>query len=297
MIIAKQYELSQALPESNFQSFHARHVVTGRQVLVHLLTNSSAPGRSLASIIAELNVDCQAQLLDAGEHDGISYLVTVPIPGFTKLQTWLGEGGGAEAQQPRAPTVPRGNDFACTQPFIQPPDRAPFGEPPPPLTPGGPGEFTQTFRRPPEEQQPRPFETPPPALPGGPAPPGDFTLLFRAPNPSGPLPAPSPARPPMPAAPPLETAQQLFRSPLPAPSQPEEPLSPTPPGRPSFFHPSPSPPPLRSDSVDSPQPPAAPTVAADSARSSLTAVWVGVISAAVTLGALAILSLIFRIWR
>ena len=293
MIIAKQYELSHALPESNFQSFHARHVVTGRQVMVHLVTNSCSPGRTLADIIAGLNFEGQAQLLDAGEHDGISYLVTVPIPGFTTLPAWLGPGSGAEV-----PSAQSANDLAFTL-FNQPSAKVPFAATPPPQKADDPGEFTQFFRRPPQGQLPQPFAVPPPAVPGGPTVPGEFTLLFGAPHPSGPFPAQSPAPPPMPEVQPWEASRQLFPSPFPAPSRPEEPLSSSPPPeRSSFFHPRPSPPALHhSASVDSMPAHHAPTVPVPPARSSLTPVWVGVISGAVTLGVLAILFLILRGWR
>ena len=120
-------------------------LVTCRQVLVHLVTNSGSPGRTLADIISGLNIESQAQLLDAGERDGISYLVTVPIPGFTTLPAWLGQGSGAEV-----PLVQKANDLAFTQLFNQPPANVPFAATPPPVKAGDPGEFTQFFRRPPE---------------------------------------------------------------------------------------------------------------------------------------------------
>ena len=281
MIIAKQYELSDALLESNFQSFHARHLVTGRQVLVHLLTNLSSPTRSLADIIAGLNVERQAQLLDAGEHDGISYLVTVPIPGFTTLQAWLGQG-----ETPRASSAPRPSDPSSTQMFHQPPGAGPSSPPA-----GDAGEFTQFFRPQPDTPQPRSFAAPPVSAPASPAAPGEFTRLF-APNASGSSPAPaaaapgeftrmfSPASSSQPAGQPSD-ATQLYGSHFPAPSRPEERPAPAPPS--TFFHPSPTSPPA-SAKARSPI----------ALKKGMAPLWVGVISAIVTFGVLAIVYLIFR---
>ena len=186
MTISGKYELSHALAESSFRSFHARHTVTGRQVMVHFLTGGSANGRSLAEVMAGLNAERQAQLLDAGDHEGTSYLVTVPIDAFTTLQAWLGEPGGGtgatvtmEVPRPKTappqPAVTLETPLPRTSPPPQPSltletPRPKTGPPPQPSA----GDFTQVFGG----------STAAPGTPAGPAPAeaGSFTQMFGPPS-------------------------------------------------------------------------------------------------------------------
>lgn len=220
MTISGKYELSHALAESSFRSFHARHTVTGRQLMVHFLTGGSANGRSLAEVMAGLNAERQAQLLDAGDHEGTSYLVTVPIDGFTTLQAWLGEpGGGAGStvtmEVPRPKTAPPPQSAALETPGLKtgpppvtletprprtasPPvtetSRPKTGSPPQPSA----GDFTQVFgSAPAPPAEPAPAERPAEA--------GSFTQMFGSPPVSAPPAKAPPGKAPPPGAPPVST--------------------------------------------------------------------------------------------
>ena len=217
------YELSQALAESNFRSFHARHVITGREVLVHFLAQG---GRSLLDTIAGLSAESRALLLDAGEQEGAAYLVTVPMAGFTTLETWLTQSGGAQVTPPVPPPVSARPESRgeFTQLFAGVPAPQVFaGVPAPQATPKVPSvpadagsSFTQMFQ--PEKAAPVPAPkvkvTAPPAIPGwgGSTPDGSFTEFFR---PETPLPGPMAAA--VPTAPAGEFTEIYRMSGQPAP--------------------------------------------------------------------------------
>lgn len=230
MIISGKYELNQALLESNFQSFHARHIVTGREVMVHLLTGPNDP--SLPAMMASLSAEQQAQVLDAGEYEGTSYLVTAPIAGFTTLRGWFGGLAGAAGSAPpqlgqtarlTTPARGAGKDAASefTDFFGAVPAAAASGSPaaapaaPKPVEGSGSAgdsiSFTQLF-----QQQAPPSPVPPPAQSSRPTPPNftpapvgtsavtSFSDLLKGQS-SGGGPAPRPASPPPAPAPSVRT--------------------------------------------------------------------------------------------
>ena len=219
------YELSQALAESNFRSFHARHSITGREVLVHFLAQG---GRSLLDTIAGLSAESRALLLDAGEQEGASYLVTVPIAGFTTLEAWLSQSGKAQVTPPVPPPVAALPESSgeFTQLFAGVPAAQVFtgvpaalATPKVPSVPADAGaSFTQMFQ--PEKASPVPApkvpKVPaPPPIPGwgGSTPDGSFTEFFKPES----TPLPGPMAAPVPTAPPGEFTEIYRMSGQPAP--------------------------------------------------------------------------------
>ena len=234
------YELSQALPESNFRSFQARHSITGREVLVHFLSQG---GRGLTDVIAGLSPEARTLVLDAGEQEGAAYLVTVPMAGFTTLDAWLSHSGGVAVPVqvpvqvpvavPIVPAMPESSG-GFTQLFAGgPPPKAPTAKGPNSLAADDGGSFTQMFQPEKSALAPR-FPAPPAAAPPGAAPPaaipdwgaatteGSFTQFFQ---PAG----AEPLRPPAPqvSGPPGGEFTEIFqRSSLPAPPVPARNLEP-----------------------------------------------------------------------
>ena len=231
------YELSQALPESNFRSFQARHLITGREVLVHFLSQG---GRSLTDVIAGLSPEARTLVLDAGEQEGAAYLVTVPMTGFTTLDAWLSQSGGVAVPVPvpvqvpvqvpvAVPIVPAMAESSgeFTQLFAGgPPPKAPKAKVPNSVPADDGGSFTQMFQ--PEKSAPAPrFPAPPVAAPPVAAAPvaipgwgaatgeGSFTQFFQpagaesTPPPAPPVPARN-AEPPKLAAWPAESRSSDF---------------------------------------------------------------------------------------
>ncbi len=226
------YDLSQALPESNFRSFQARHLITGREVLVHFLSQG---GRSLTEVIGGLSAEARAMVLDAGEQEGAAYLVTVPMAGFTTLEAWLSQSGGVTVPVPlpvavAVPIVPAMPESSgeFTQLFAGgPPPKAPTAKVPNSLPEDDGGSFTQMFQ--PEKSAPAArFPAPPAAAPPAAAPPaaapgsgaataeGSFTQFFQ---PMGAEPSAPPA-PPVSGPPGGEFTEIFQRSSLPAPPVP-----------------------------------------------------------------------------
>lgn len=206
------YELSQALAESNFRSFHARHLITGREVMVHFLSQG---GRSLLDTIAGLSAESRALMLDAGEQEGAAYLVTVPMPGFTTLDAWLSQ-SGAPVTAPVPPPVPARPESSgeFTQLFAGVP-----AAPPTPKVPCVPADagasFTQLFQPEKAAPVPAPRVTVPPAIPGwvGSRREGSFTEFFKPES----TPLPGPIAAPVPTSPAGEFTEIYRVSGQPAP--------------------------------------------------------------------------------
>ena len=271
MTISGKYELLRPVGVAGFRSFHARHILTGQEVMLHFLEagqHYQPAGEQTAAA-----VDARSQILDAGASDGTQFLVTYPVADFTLLHNWLDTVAPA-----RTAAAPPAQAASAIQSAYVLPAPAPLA----PAAPAGAGEFTQMFGsergRPPapttspgggasmvagfQDVSPRPATNPgrdsgsftarfgnmgspapaavpppPPAAPAAPSGAGEFTQMFArppAPVPSAP-PAAFPARPaaaPMPAARDSSESRMMFRVPPAVGLPPAAPPPPTPPPAP-----------------------------------------------------------------
>jgi hypothetical protein len=90
MTISGKYELLRPLSAAGFRSFHARHVMTGQEVMVHFLGNGQRyEPRPVSEASSSSPTDARAQVLDAGTYEGTQFLVTYPVEDFKSLSEWL----------------------------------------------------------------------------------------------------------------------------------------------------------------------------------------------------------------
>lgn len=210
MIISEQYELGQ-LAGSDFQTFHARELATGRLVMVHLLTGAGLNLEEFRALEADLNTEGQAQLLGRGEFEGNPYVVTLPLAGFTTLREWLNSSPKAVASVP-----PKNSsvDLGFTQMFGASGARPAASPAPPAADPGDDFSFTRVFQQPAPAAAPsQPVQVIPPVPPAAPRPSqaarDSVSELFRPPAASTPPQASAPSA----DLPDPNTLTQFFRTP------------------------------------------------------------------------------------
>jgi hypothetical protein len=252
------------------KSYLARHPAYDRTIMLHILPKGeTAEYAELAGALERLPPESRRLILDRGEQDGASYVVTERILDFQSLPGWLEKVAPAAPAPAQAPASP-GGEFTRlfqTTPVVapsaapsvppEPPKRLPAQAPPGeftrlfsgvgtgtrdpapiPSTPKKPGAFTKAFLALSDtEPEPPPVAPPSPAV----APPkaGDFTRFFE--SPLAPAPDPLQARPapqvqPEPVNPPKPVVQsaseftRMFGTPFPeSPAEPAPPSAPVPP--------------------------------------------------------------------
>jgi len=220
MDFTQKYQLIELLPGEGVESYRARQTNTGRDVTVHLLVGGrNFANEAFLSRLRGMHPTSMAKLIEVGEHEGNTFVVTVAPP-YMRLAEWL-------AEQDKAAAAARefGKAGFWKRPdaaAVAPPVKAPAS--PSPLPVAGknePGEFTRQFQSP-------TLPSPEPGLPmasspltgqfrtgAPPVPDDEFDKLFGAasqPDPVPNAPAAPPAPPPAASAP--GTFTQMFQNPM-----------------------------------------------------------------------------------
>lgn len=223
MTVGGRYELSTT--ELQPGTFDGRHLVLQRAIQVHVLGRNRNTNMVVLERMSRLPEQRRRMIIDAGEHDGLTYVVTWPLEGGRSLMQWLGEKQEAvppltpqpsvAPPAPALPAAPAALPDLAPQPVVQP-------SPEPAM-----GDFTRMFSVRPAGRVPADPLAPNPASP--PSSPaerqmGEFTRMFSAP--AGARPAAEPAAAPIvPAMPPAPPAI------LPAPAAVPPPFAERKPGR------------------------------------------------------------------
>jgi hypothetical protein len=212
MDLAGKYDKTNLLGDGEVQVWRGRERSRGTPVLLHTFTGS--PKLLLLATQYLLKKPASSPLLDIGEWEGATCLVTVSELDLLDVKAWL-ETAIASSPVPAPEPQPVNPRVNTTGPVQLPrADSGPVTKP----APQGPGEFTRAFQLPnanvPPQRSPDPVVTSGPAkTPTGP---GEFTRAFQIPSsnvPAAPLPDPMASSGPAktPAGPGEFT--QLFRLP------------------------------------------------------------------------------------
>ena len=91
MDFPQKYHLIELLPGDGVQSYRGRQTNTGRDVTVHLLVGGQTPENEAYLVrLRGLKPGSMAKLIEVGEHQGSSFVVTVAPP-YQRLDEWLAE--------------------------------------------------------------------------------------------------------------------------------------------------------------------------------------------------------------
>ncbi|HWB95916.1 MAG TPA: hypothetical protein VG672_04420, partial [Bryobacteraceae bacterium] len=164
MRLHEKYELQVAVHNSEREiAVPAVDISSGRPVLVHLLAGGyNIENQALLKSIVALQPEDRQHILEAGDHDGIPFIVTDTLPGNASLRNWIAAVAPPPAAQPGIKTERLARSGAWKMPAAQPPDA-----PPPPPAPAEDDEFSRLFG---SAVKPEPAPTATPA-----AEPGEFT--------------------------------------------------------------------------------------------------------------------------
>jgi hypothetical protein len=234
-----EFKLLVLLHDGETKSYLARHPAYDRTVLLHLLPKQDSPERKqVMDYLDKLTPEARKLVLERGELDGTTYLVTQRRLDFKNLLEWL-ERITPPAYRSAPPAPP---------------------EPPPAQPNSGPGEFTRMFApstpaavpaTQPKSTQPGSFTKAFQAISKSEGPkqhldipvspprpdstqPGEFTRMFQSPLPPAREnfdPAPPVRKPDAPARPPFQQAGEftrVFGQPSLQSSPPPAPLAPPP---------------------------------------------------------------------
>jgi hypothetical protein len=211
-----EFKLLVLLHDGETKSYLARHPAYDRTVLLHLLPKEDRPERKqVMDYLESLSPEGRKLVLEQGELDGTSYLVTQRRLDFKNLLEWL---------ERITPPAYRVTTLAPQEPPATQPERAP-GEftrmfapsspaaASPSVDPGTqpkptqPGSFTKAFQAISKAESPKQhLDIPvPPPRPGS-TQPGEFTRMFQSPLP--------PARENFDAAPPVRKPDTAPRPPF-----------------------------------------------------------------------------------
>ena len=236
-----EFKLLVLVHDGETKSYLARHPSFERTVLLHLLPAQDSPERrKILDCLERLSPGGRALLLDRGEQDGQSYLVTQRQLDFRNLLEWL------EKMTPPAPPVeppesaiPKSQPGEFTSLFVAPEPGGAASKAPPLRQPENtPGEFTRMFSPLNPAVAPNPSLEPKPS--SRQAQPGPITRAFQAMSETAPPPRPPEAHvpPPRPASQPPGEFTRMFEVPLPPAGEPLDPRPPArkldPPAKPAF---------------------------------------------------------------
>src|ERR1035438_7774980 len=151
MDFPQKYHLIELLPGDGVQSYRGRQTNTGRDVTVHLLVGGQTPENEAYLVrLRGLKPGSMAKLIEVGEHQGSSFVVTVAPP-YRRLDEWLAEQDSAPVTKGFSKVGfwkrPEGGSVAGPHAPPLPPAESPA---PPAAAPAAPepGEFTKQFQRP-----------------------------------------------------------------------------------------------------------------------------------------------------
>ncbi|HEV8416757.1 MAG TPA: hypothetical protein VGQ49_24395 [Bryobacteraceae bacterium] len=202
MDLAGKYDKTNLLGDGEVQVWRGREKARGTPVLLHTFTGSPQVLRLAVEYL--LTRPATSPLLDIGDIDGSTCLVTMSELDFLDIAAWLqnavASGPIASSPIPSSPiaaapvqqtgeqrTAPRAD--TVTPAPVPRADSGPLSMPAAPSNPApqGPGEFTRAFQLPgsnvPPQQLPDPLAGSGPAK--SPAGPGEFTRLFQLPGKAG----------------------------------------------------------------------------------------------------------------
>ena len=170
MVISGKYELGELVCEGPVRTFRAKHLVLGHPLMVHFVSGGGSG--NLANSMDRLSDEKKSFFTDAGDYDGLRYVVSRLLPDFDSLPAWLERAAGGSGPVRSA---------------AEPPKSAGGGK--------APSEFTRMFGAPNPEPPAEAKPAPPPSSSG------EFTRLFGALHGLKTPSAPSPAKPSVPAQP------------------------------------------------------------------------------------------------
>src|ERR1035437_8448072 len=91
MEFTNKYNLIELLAGDGVQSYRAVQTSTGRDVAVHLLVGGKTPeNEALLVRLRAMQPQSMAKLIEVGEHQGNTYVVTMAPP-YQRLDEWLAE--------------------------------------------------------------------------------------------------------------------------------------------------------------------------------------------------------------
>src|ERR1019366_6735827 len=91
MEFTQKYNLIELLAGDGVQSYRAVQMSTGRDVAVHLLVGGNTPANEALLVrLRAMQPQSMAKLIEVGEHQGNTYVVTVAPP-YQHLEEWLAE--------------------------------------------------------------------------------------------------------------------------------------------------------------------------------------------------------------
>src|SRR5450631_966771 len=190
MEFTQKYNLIELLAGDGVQSYRAVQTNTGRDVAVHLLVGGKTPqNEALLVRLRAMRPQSMARLIEVGEHQGNTYVVTMAPP-YQRLEEWL-------AEQDRLAAL--AHEFDKAGFWKRPETVSPTAPPTPGMPPVGAGT-------------PPPMPPPPPTrVAPSSSEPGEFTRRFQSPvaPPSaepGMPPVAAGTPPPMPPPPPTRVA-------------------------------------------------------------------------------------------
>jgi hypothetical protein len=244
-----EFKLLVLLHDGETKSYLARHPAFDRTVLLHLLPKQDSPERTqVMDYLDRLTPEGRKLVLDRGELDGTTYLVTQRRLDFKNLLEWLERitppayrmPSPPPQEPPAAQTERAPGEFTrmfapSTLPAVTP---SPSVDPGPQPKPTQPGSFTKAFQAISKPDSPtQPFETPIPPPRSGSTQPGEFTRMFQSPLPPAREnfdPAPAVRKPETSARPPFQQAGEFTRvfgqtaPPSPPPAPPPDTAKPEP---------------------------------------------------------------------
>jgi hypothetical protein len=169
--------------------WRGREKARGTPVLLHTFTGNPQVLRLAVEYL--LTRPASSPLLDIGDIDGSTCLVTMSELDFLDISAWLqnavASGPIASSPIPAAPVQQTGEQRTAPRAETVAPAPSPSPNPSSNPVPQGPGEFTRAFQLPgsnvPPQQLPDPLAGSGPAK--SPAGPGEFTRLFQLPGKAG----------------------------------------------------------------------------------------------------------------
>lgn len=136
-VVVGNYELLERLSDADVRTHRARHQTLGQEVMLHLVEKSSPVRSRLLNQLSHLSANDRELFLDIAEHEGQTYLVSRPLPGFESLSSWMTQ-RVAQARGEASPGTPAQSPGEFTRVFGG-------GEEPPPESQRQPSDFSKWF--------------------------------------------------------------------------------------------------------------------------------------------------------
>ena len=89
MRLADRFALRELERDDGIRTFLARETAAGRDVQVHLFPHTDPRNAGLLGRLARSPDFVQRQILDRGYHEGIPYIVTLPLAHRMSFREWM----------------------------------------------------------------------------------------------------------------------------------------------------------------------------------------------------------------